>query len=840
MRTLLVCRGPIAFETLEIYRRCQWQLPHVIISSKEWLSELQRTAPWIIELPSSHVHYVQEYNDVEAVLDIAEAHHIDAIYPGYGFLAENADFADRVQAAGIRFIGPTPEALRAVGDKDAAITLAKELGIPTIPGDDALVAYAQSHRQLDIEVETVRRTLAMAKAYPGYPIRLKHPAGGGGKGQRVLSPKEMQGELAPASIVEALTKLWAEIGVSAAEADTRKGVLLELNIPRPLHWEVQVFGDGDAVVHFAARDCSFQNHGYQKFIELALHPAAIEHEIQALDASADAERIASLRQRKSTLEHICDDALRLGQAIGLRGAATVEFLIDEQGGPYFLEVNPRIQVEHAVTEGVARVRGESISLVEWQQRVAAGEKLDFLQSDVTWVGDAIEVRLNAWHEDLNPVLGGVVQTLRFHVEQWPALQNKLRIDASGLIQRHSPWIVPSYDANFALIVVSGVSRHEALNLMLVVLQQALELRGNDELNTNLQPLVGMLSLIRALPPETEFRTDTSLLWMAMMSVIMAQKDEVLSKVPSFPRGPAPYDTARLSRLIQQTLECGFANPSRLLAYYIKRVARLDASGGRPLSDLEVVWQLATELNVLTYEEERHLGEALGQAAEALWQVVEQKPDRYVDFLHAAADVLSDDQALARVITQFSQTDLEGSQADPLPLFRDTIGWLNAPVPAIRALIRMLEQTQIEALLAPCSNLALEPPDYLTDVNAVINLHDLLSRALRPTTLRQGELLSPMEATIYHQPEPGAPRFVEVGGEVRVGQTIALLEAMKMFSELPSPVDGVIEAILVESGEGVKTGAPLFKIATQDATVEATIDCLPQLASASFLNHFLLL
>ena len=145
MRTLLVCRGPIAFETLELYQRYQWLLPHVIISSKEWVSELQRTAPWTFELPSSHVHYVQEYNDVEAILEIAAANRIDAIYPGYGFLAESADFAERVQSAGIRFIGPTPEALRSVGDKDAAIALAKQLDIPTIPGDDSLVAYAQNH-----------------------------------------------------------------------------------------------------------------------------------------------------------------------------------------------------------------------------------------------------------------------------------------------------------------------------------------------------------------------------------------------------------------------------------------------------------------------------------------------------------------------------------------------------------------------------------------------------------------------------------------------------------------------------------------------------------------------
>ncbi|ETW94639.1 MAG: hypothetical protein ETSY1_33985 [Candidatus Entotheonella factor] len=841
MRTLLVCRGPIAFETLEVYQRCQWQLPHVIISSKEWIAELQRTAPWIVDLPSNHVHYIQEYNDVDAVLEIAAANHIDAIYPGYGFLAESADFADRVQAAGIRFIGPTPEALRSVGDKDAAISLAKQLGIPTIPGDDTLVAYAQTHRQLDIEAETVRRTLAMAQAYPGYPIRLKHPAGGGGKGQRVLSADAMQGAGAHEAVVEALTKLWAEIGVSATDADARKGVLLELNLPRPLHWEVQIFGDGETVVHFAARDCSFQNHGYQKFIEIALHPAAIESEIQALDASVDATRIEYLTQRKMTLERICADALKLGQAIGLRGAATVEFLIDEQGEAYFLEVNPRIQVEHAVTEGVARVRGKAISLVELQQRVAAGGKLGFQQSDVTCVGDAIEVRLNAWHEDLNPVLGGVVQSLRFHVEPWPEVHDRLRIDASGLVQRHQPWIVPSYDANFALIVVSGRSRYDVLDHMLIALQDVLAIEGNIELHTNLQPLIGMLVLMRSLPPETEFRTDTSLLWMAMIALITAHKEPVLVSIPAFPRRPGQYDSARLARLIQQTLESGFANPSRLLAYYMKRLIHL-RHGGRPLSNLEVLWQLADELSVPLHEEERQLGDALIQAADALWQALDQSSERYMAFCQTDMNLFDDvqDTTLDTALKPLPTNDVDLSQPEMRAFIQDILGWLNASIPAIKTLIQVLEQTQIHTFLKPNESLALERPDYLAEAKTIADLHGLLSSTLRPTMLRHGELLSPMEATIYHQPEPGAPPFVEVGGEVSVGQTIALLEAMKMFSELPSPVDGVVEAILVESGQGVKTGTPLFKIVTQDATDETTIDRLPQLESNGFQNHFFLL
>jgi biotin carboxyl carrier protein len=237
-----------------------------------------------------------------------------------------------------------------------------------------------------------------------------------------------------------------------------------------------------------------------------------------------------------------------------------------------------------------------------------------------------------------------------------------------------------------------------------------------------------------------------------------------------------------------------------------------------------------------YEEEKQLGDVLAQAAEALWPALEASPDRYAALLR----ISTDDKVLENLVRQLTDGDGDLFHPEVLTLFRDTVRWLHAPVPAIRTLIQVLEQTQSHMLLTPNADLALTYPDYLTDAKALTDLHTLLSSALRPTMLRQGELLSPMEATIYHQPEPVAPPFVEVGGEVRVGQTIALLEAMKMFSELPSPVDGIVEAILVESGQGVKTGEPLFKIVTQKVAVEATIDCLPQLASNGFENHFFLL
>ena len=836
MRTLLICRGPIAFETLEVYRRLGWQLPHAVVSSKEWIADGPRTAPWIADLPVEHVHYVQEYDDVETILNVAARCGIDAIYPGYGFLAERADFAAQVEAAGLRFIGPTPETLRAVGDKDAAIQLARRLDIPTIPGDDTLVDLARSSDQETVAEETVRRSLAMAAQYPGFPIRLKHPGGGGGKGQRVLTPADLGGAQAADAIRDVLAKVWSEMGVSQPEADARKGVLIELNIPRPLHWEVQILGDGKTVVHFAARDCSVQNHGYQKFIEMALHPDAITQEIRRLDPKSDSERIQSLCNRRQTLERICADAQRLGQAVQLRGAATVEFLVDEQGDPYFLEVNPRIQVEHAVTEGVARVHGESISLVEMQQRIAAGERLAFSQADISCMGDAIEVRLNAWHEDLNPVLGGVVHAMRCDLP--PELGAHVRVDAGGLQERRQPWIVPSYDANFALIIVHGADRHETLDRLLGALQEGLDVRGDSELQTNLQPIAGLATLMRALPAETAFRTDTSLLWMALTAIVEAQKDSVQARLPRYPRRPSANHPALVARLLGATLEAGFAHPSRLLNFYLRRLSQVRR---RPLTTLEVLWQLADELDVTLFEEERQRGLALQGAMHALWEAIGDSEERLQALLCAAVDgSLQDEPAYLSLLQQLTAPPSNLDPEKGATLLQELLGWLTAEAPAITSLVEALERTQIHDCLPHNPDLSLSRPDYLQDAATVDHLIQLLSRSLRPAVLRRGELLCPMEATIYHYPEPGAPPFVEVGAEVKVGQTLAVLEAMKMFTDLPSPVDGVVMEIRVENGQGVKTGTPLFRIASHDTMAEASDDRLHEVLEAPWLNRFGLL
>jgi biotin carboxyl carrier protein len=210
-------------------------------------------------------------------------------------------------------------------------------------------------------------------------------------------------------------------------------------------------------------------------------------------------------------------------------------------------------------------------------------------------------------------------------------------------------------------------------------------------------------------------------------------------------------------------------------------------------------------------------------------------------LHAARTQCLEHQADFKALCeQLVATTADMTPAQAAELLRTLCGWLSAEVPAITALVKILESTQLHTLLAVHDDLSLTPPAYLQDSTVLAHLHRLLSKSLRPALLRHDELLAPMEATIYHHPEPGAPPFVQVGEEVKVGQTLALLEAMKMFTELPSPVDGVLLEVLVESGQGVKTGTPLFKIATQEAAVGSTDEVIPQVIDGACQNRFRLL
>ncbi|WP_193370434.1 acetyl-CoA carboxylase biotin carboxylase subunit [Pelagibius marinus] len=284
----------------------------------------------------------KSYLNVEAILNAAKKTGADAIHPGYGFLAENADFADAVVAAGLIFVGPSGDTIRLMGDKAAARKEAKKAQVPTVPGSDGVIN--------GMEVAA-----SQAEAI-GFPVMIKAAAGGGGRGIRVAQDAAEFSALAPQASSEA----------KAAFGDG--GVYVEKVIERARHIEVQVLGDGEDVVHFYERECSLQRRR-QKVWEEA--PSA---------ALPEAVR-----------DSLCTAAVALAKAVRYKGAGTVEFLYDDESGQfYFIEMNTRIQVEHPVTEMIC-----GVDLVAEMIAIAGGEKLRLRQEEIRRHGHAIEVRLNA-------------------------------------------------------------------------------------------------------------------------------------------------------------------------------------------------------------------------------------------------------------------------------------------------------------------------------------------------------------------------------------------------------------------------------------------------------------
>ncbi|MFC2967215.1 acetyl/propionyl/methylcrotonyl-CoA carboxylase subunit alpha [Acidimangrovimonas pyrenivorans] len=399
-KILIANRGEIACRVIDSARRLG-------VATVAVYSDADRAARHVA-LADEAVHIggpapADSYLKGGEIIAAALATGAEAIHPGYGFLSENPDFVDAVEAAGLVFIGPSARAIRAMGLKDAAKALMEKAGVPVVPGyhgdnqDDAHLAGA-------------------AEAI-GYPVLIKAVAGGGGKGMRKVDRAEEFDEKLQSARGEART------------AFGNDAVLIEKFVAKPRHIEVQVFGDGTDAVHLFERDCSLQRR-HQKVIEEAPAPGMTEAMRAAMGEAA----------------------VKAARAIGYKGAGTVEFIVDGSQGLHrdrfwFMEMNTRLQVEHPVTEAVT-----GIDLVEWQLRVAAGEALPATQQDLTLTGHAFEARLYA--EDVPAGFLPATGTLS-HLAFAPGARADTGVRTGDTI---SPW----YDPMIAKIIVHGPTRAAAL------------------------------------------------------------------------------------------------------------------------------------------------------------------------------------------------------------------------------------------------------------------------------------------------------------------------------------------------------------------------------------------
>ncbi|MES2841297.1 MAG: biotin carboxylase N-terminal domain-containing protein [Pseudomonadota bacterium] len=350
----------------------------------------------------------ESYLRVDRLLDAALATNADAVHPGYGFLSENADFAQAVIDAGLTWVGPPPAAIRALGSKSAAKALAVAQGVPCLPG-----YFGEDQREKTFVDEAQR---------VGFPLMVKAVAGGGGRGMRLVHSADQ--------LLPALKGARSEALAGFANGD----LLIERALLRPRHVEVQVFADAlGHCVHLGERDCSVQRR-HQKIIEEAPSPAVSP----------------ALR------EELGRCAVALAQAAGYVGAGTVEFLV-EGSHFYLMEMNTRLQVEHPVTEALT-----GLDLVEWQLRVARGEPLPLAQEDITFKGHAIEVRLCAEDEHYTPHTGRVL----YFAE--PPMVPGLRFDHA---LETGGEVTPHYDAMLGKLIVHAPTRREAIDRLAHALDQ---------------------------------------------------------------------------------------------------------------------------------------------------------------------------------------------------------------------------------------------------------------------------------------------------------------------------------------------------------------------------------
>ncbi|QEL15148.1 acetyl-CoA carboxylase biotin carboxylase subunit [Limnoglobus roseus] len=400
-RILVANRGEIA---LRIIRACR----DLGIEVACVYSEADKDAPYL-KLADQAICIgpgpaVDSYLRVDRIIAAAEITNAQAIHPGYGFLSENSKFASICRDCKIEFIGPPPEAMDAVGNKEKGKQLAKKAKVPTVPGSDGLVTSDEEALKFAHQV--------------GYPVLIKASAGGGGRGMRVARND--------ITLVSGLASARQE-----AESAFKDGsVLLEKYLDQPRHVEVQVLGDRYGnVIHLYERDCSMQRR-HQKLVEESPAPNLPE----------------------KVRDNICDAAVRLARAAGYYSAGTCEFLVDKDNNFYFIEVNARVQVEHPVTELVT-----GVDLIREMIRVAAGEKLRYRQKDIVLRGAAIECRINAEDpaNNFRPSAGTITK--------WqPPGGPGIRMDSHVVTGYRVP---PNYDSMVAKLLVHQPTRDEAIAVM---------------------------------------------------------------------------------------------------------------------------------------------------------------------------------------------------------------------------------------------------------------------------------------------------------------------------------------------------------------------------------------
>ncbi|MBI4083409.1 MAG: biotin carboxylase [Candidatus Lambdaproteobacteria bacterium] len=816
---------------------------------------------------NERVHRIADYGAADArekqariaeILHIAREGGYTHLFAGYGFMAEDHEFIQAIEEAGLGFVGPSAKVARHAGAKDAAKALARSLGVSVTPGIDnplalALLAKAPRGRErayldslarehgldvagdangapeqaaervleaarrrgvalvtlAELQRETRRQVERLFRESPGTRLRLKHIAGGGGKGQRIVS--------APDEVAAAVFEVLNE--AKATGPGDNSNFLIEVNIERTRHNEIQLLGNGSWCVALGGRDCSLQMNE-QKLLEVSVTQELLSAAARRYEERGLPERAAVLRADLASLQAMEAEAERLGQAVGLDSASTFECIVAGDRH-FFMEINTRIQVEHRVTEMVYGLR---FTNPEQPHEVL---EVDSLVEAMLWLavhgshlprpertprhGSGAEVRINATNAALRPHAGGIVL-------HWsPPLEHEIRDDQGiGIANPDTRRFIPynlsgAYDSNAALIVSHGEDREETFRRLAEILRR-MELRG-DDVQTNQHFHYGllhwMLGVDPLVKPDTRFVTAylaaVGALWRVSRDLDLALAWDAVAEAAA--GESARQALAAKATLIGRPLERLFADPHLLAGWLAPRTPQRWV-----LEQGTLVWRqnpldvLAGLYRYLRLEE--HPGVS---PEEKIWDHDQQALRDGLDFYAELRARLG------------PEADGWRRLCERVHVSRPPKGWSKAEWEAVQAAHRG-HQAGLQLLGLPilCGEasgfhgLAMDnrlEPAVPAPFREPAALRQAIE-ALAPPPAASGDVIVAWTGgTFYRRPGPDQPSYVGEGERVGEGDVLGLLEVMKMFNPIRAPFAGTIRKALLPDAGGaiVHKGQPLFEV-----------------------------
>jgi len=861
LKVLVVCRGPVRLEAFQVFDEIGVREYGMLLSEKDSVVYPRCLAP---ELRSfrfpQNVHRVPDYTGagqeqkqkrIREIVAIAVEHGYTHVFAGYGFMAEDAEFVEAIERAGVGFMGPSSSVIRRAGAKDEAKKLARALGNAVIPGVDdvsarALLAKAKDRGALeklarksgldfafdakaslaenaesllqagyaktvelvtiaDLQAEAERICKEIWTEYPTHRIRFKYIGGGGGKGQRVVS----KAEDVPAAVMD----VCAESKV--VEPGSNRNFLVELNIERTRHNEIQLIGNGQWCLSLGGRDCSVQMHE-QKLVEVSLTRELLDAEI----ARAKGKTRETLKGDREYLARMEAEGERFGAATALDSVSTFECIV-EGFHHFFMEINTRIQVEHAVTELAYRLRFANPDdaseiffverLIEAMALLAAHGPRVPKPERVTRHVSGLEVRINATNAALQPHAGGLVKS-------WSApLPDEVRFDQGIGIRNPDTSsfvyynVAGAYDSNVALILTHGDSRRENYERMAEILRR-MELRG-DDLHTNLEVHYGLIQwfLGRGVMAEPNTRFMGAYLGAVGALAQIANELDLELAFQELARATKNKDARAVldakETLLLRPLSRLFANAHLLggfLGRYDGELWKVDGQTVRfaanPVRFLERLYHF------LDLEPR-----ADKPPAEQIWdhdaEILEAAREFYADV--EARTGASDHAALAALFAGKPSKALAGGDSE---LWSQCLAahrgfqlglelLLLIPRAGVRSGfldVRVDEELQIAF------------PERFADARSASEL----ARALAPApAAASDEIVTPMAGTFYGREAPHLPLLVEEGQHFDAGQPLFVIEVMKMFNKVLAPFAGTVVKCLMADRDGsvVKKGERIFLI-----------------------------